>query len=214
MYNKCNYIVLIICSILITTLFSALQKQSPLQLPYIEEYKLDNGMRILISPNYDYPTVYCHLYINSGIVDDTLYGGTLAKSTFWDMFDGTTKYPTGKQIREKIREFGDDGGRFNTRGMSYNKCEIGNYFLKEDIKPAIELYAEVFEQLGALDKLEGFASHYGADFYGLPRNTTTMTLVKESWTVPEQVTLADGTDMVPFFAGQTLQWKLEKAFQA
>ncbi|MEC7133072.1 MAG: dihydroorotase [Pseudomonadota bacterium] len=79
---------------------------------------------------------------------------------------------------------------------------------------AIELYAEVFEQLGAIDKLEGFASHYGADFYGLPRNTTTMTLVKESWTVPEQVTLADGTDMVPFYAGQTLQWKLEKAFQA
>ena len=79
---------------------------------------------------------------------------------------------------------------------------------------AIELYAEVFEQLGAIDKLEGFASHYGADFYGLARNTTTMTLVKESWTVPEQVTLADGTEMVPFFAGQTLQWKLEKAFQA
>ena len=79
---------------------------------------------------------------------------------------------------------------------------------------AIELYAEVFEQLGAIDKLEGFVSHYGADFYGLPRNTTTMTLVKESWTVPEQVTLADGTDMVPFYAGQTLQWKLEKAFQA
>tara|TARA_B100002049_G_C16029604_1_gene353966 strand:- start:12 stop:1058 length:1047 start_codon:yes stop_codon:yes gene_type:complete len=79
---------------------------------------------------------------------------------------------------------------------------------------AIELYAEVFEQLDAIDKLEGFASHYGADFYGLARNTTKMTLVKESWTVPEQVTLADGTDMVPFFAGQTLQWKLEKAFQA
>ena len=78
---------------------------------------------------------------------------------------------------------------------------------------AIELYAEVFEQLGAIDKLEGFASHYGADFYGLPRNTTTMTLVKRTWTVPEQVTLADGTNMVPFFAGQTLQWKLEKAFQ-
>lgn len=78
---------------------------------------------------------------------------------------------------------------------------------------AIELYAEVFEQLGVIDKLEGFASHYGADFYGLPRNDTTMTLIKESWTVPEQVTLADGTDMVPFFAGQTLQWKLEKAFQ-
>ena len=79
---------------------------------------------------------------------------------------------------------------------------------------AIELYAEVFEQLGAMDKLEGFASHFGADFYGLPRNTTTMTLVKQQWQVPEQVTLADGTDMVPFYAGQELQWKLESAFNA
>ncbi|BFT31731.1 dihydroorotase [Alteromonas sp. D210916BOD_24] len=79
---------------------------------------------------------------------------------------------------------------------------------------AIELYAEVFEQLGVIEKLEGFASHYGADFYGLPRNTTKTTLVREAWTVPEQVALADGTEMVPFFAGQTLQWKLQTAFQA
>ncbi len=79
---------------------------------------------------------------------------------------------------------------------------------------AIELYAEVFEQLGVVDKLEGFASHHGADFYGLPRNTTKTTLVREAWTVPEQVTLADGTEMVPFFAGQTLQWKLHTAFEA
>ncbi len=74
---------------------------------------------------------------------------------------------------------------------------------------AIELYAEVFEQLGDVTKLEGFASEYGADFYGLPRNTGTITLVKSAWQVPEQITLADGTDMVPFFAGQTLNWKLE-----
>lgn len=77
---------------------------------------------------------------------------------------------------------------------------------------AIELYAEVFEQLGAIDKLEGFASHNGADFYGLPRNTTTITLEKNQWQVPEQVTLADGTGMVPFYAGQPLQWKLKSAF--
>ena len=73
---------------------------------------------------------------------------------------------------------------------------------------AIELYAEVFEQLDALDKFEAFASENGSDFYGLPRNTGTITLVKESWQVPEMVTLADGTEMVPFFAGQTLNWKL------
>lgn len=74
---------------------------------------------------------------------------------------------------------------------------------------AIELYAEVFEQLGDIGKLEGFASEFGADFYGLPRNTGTITLEKSAWQVPEQIKLADGTDMVPFFAGQTLSWKLK-----
>ena len=76
---------------------------------------------------------------------------------------------------------------------------------------AIELYAQVFEELGVLDKLEGFASHYGADFYRLPRNTDSITLVKESWTVPDEITLPDGSPIVPFFAGQTLSWKLKTA---
>ena len=76
---------------------------------------------------------------------------------------------------------------------------------------AIELYAQVFEELGVLDKLEGFASHYGADFYRLPRNTDSITLVKESWTVPDEITLPDGSPIVPFFAGQTLCWKLKTA---
>ncbi|MDT0596230.1 dihydroorotase [Glaciecola petra] len=79
---------------------------------------------------------------------------------------------------------------------------------------AIELYAQIFEQLDALDKLEGFASHYGPDFYGLPRNDGTITLVKETWKVPELISLADnGTvskqdDIVPFYAGQMLNWQL------
>ena len=71
-----------------------------------------------------------------------------------------------------------------------------------------------YVQFAVANQFFTMANDYGADFYGLPRNTTTMTLVKESWTVPEQVTLADGTDMVPFFAGQTLQWKLRDAFQS
>ena len=73
---------------------------------------------------------------------------------------------------------------------------------------AIELYAKVFEDLGALDKLEGFASQFGPDFYGLERNTSTITLRKETWQVPEKITLANGDSIVPFFAGQTLTWKL------
>ena len=73
---------------------------------------------------------------------------------------------------------------------------------------AIELYAQVFEELGALDKLEGFASLHGPDFYGLPRNTTTITLQRQEWTIPEQIALSTGDDIVPFFAGQAIAWQL------
>ncbi|TLX58347.1 dihydroorotase [Stutzerimonas nosocomialis] len=73
---------------------------------------------------------------------------------------------------------------------------------------AIELYAEAFEQRGALDRLEPFASHFGADFYGLPRNTEQITLVRESWTVPAQLPFGD-RQLVPLRAGESLQWRLE-----
>jgi len=73
---------------------------------------------------------------------------------------------------------------------------------------AMELYAEAFENAGALDKLEGFASFYGADFYGLPRNQTQITLLQESWTVPENLPFA-GDTIVPLRAGQSLRWKLK-----
>ena len=72
---------------------------------------------------------------------------------------------------------------------------------------AIELYAEAFEAAGALDKLEAFASFYGADFYGLPRNTDKVTLRKESWRVPETIPMAEG-ELVPLRAGQEIAWKL------
>lgn len=72
---------------------------------------------------------------------------------------------------------------------------------------AIELYAEAFEEAGALDKLENFASVYGPDFYGLPRNTDSITLRKETWQVPESIPFA-GDELVPLRAGQTIAWKL------
>lgn len=74
---------------------------------------------------------------------------------------------------------------------------------------AIELYTQFFDEMGALDKLEAFTSHFGADFYGMPRNETHITVVKESWTVPESIDLADGSPIVPFFAGKTLDWKVK-----
>ncbi|HWT28145.1 MAG TPA: dihydroorotase [Methylophilaceae bacterium] len=72
---------------------------------------------------------------------------------------------------------------------------------------AIELYAEVFAAAGALDKLEAFASFYGADFYGLPRNQGQVTLTRDAWTVPDELTLG-AEALVPFRAGQTIAWKL------
>ena len=72
---------------------------------------------------------------------------------------------------------------------------------------AIELYAEAFETANALPKLEGFASFFGADFYGLPRNTEKITLLKTPWEVPAE--LAFGTEkLVPLRAGETMGWRL------
>ncbi len=72
---------------------------------------------------------------------------------------------------------------------------------------ALELYAEAFEQAGALDRLEGFASFHGADFYGLPRNTQKITLRREEWQVPATVEFG-GHRLVPLRAGEMVKWKL------
>ncbi|MFY7866242.1 dihydroorotase [Roseateles sp.] len=72
---------------------------------------------------------------------------------------------------------------------------------------ALELYAEAFEAMGALDKLEGFASFNGADFYGLPRNTDRVTLVKQDWTLASAVPFGDA-QLKPLRGGETLSWKL------
>ena len=72
---------------------------------------------------------------------------------------------------------------------------------------AIELYASAFESQNALDKLEGFASIFGADFYGLPHNKETITLKKQDWILPDSYPFAN-TTVVPFMAGKTLGWKL------
>ncbi len=72
---------------------------------------------------------------------------------------------------------------------------------------AIELYAEAFEQRNALDKLEGFASHFGADFYQLPRNQDTITLVREPWTAPSSLAFGE-QQLIPLRAGETLNWRI------
>jgi dihydroorotase len=72
---------------------------------------------------------------------------------------------------------------------------------------AMELYAQAFDAAGALDKLEGFASFHGADFYGLPRNSGTITLKRESWTPPESYAFGE-TSLKPLAAGEALQWRM------
>jgi dihydroorotase len=78
---------------------------------------------------------------------------------------------------------------------------------------AIELYAEAFEQAGALHRLEGFASHFGADFYRLPRNQDCITLEQIDWTVPDSYPLGEG-QVVPMRAGEAIHWRLCAAPEA
>ncbi len=75
---------------------------------------------------------------------------------------------------------------------------------------ALELYAEAFDSVGKLDKLEGFASFYGADFYGLPRNTGRITLRRESWTLPDALPFGEAL-LKPLRGGEALAWRCVKA---
>jgi dihydroorotase len=85
-------------------------------------------------------------------------------------------------------------------GLKENACGCAGCY---SAFAALELYAEAFEQANALDKLEGFASFYGADFYRLPRNTDTITLEKQTWTIPNTY-----SEITPLKAGENLSWKL------
>ena len=71
---------------------------------------------------------------------------------------------------------------------------------------ALELYAEAFDAVGALDKLQGFASHHGPAFYGLPRNTGTVTLIRQPWVLPETVPFGDA-QLKPLRGGEALAWR-------
>jgi len=73
---------------------------------------------------------------------------------------------------------------------------------------AMEMYAQAFDDAGALDRLEGFASFHGPDFYGLPRNTGRITLARQAWTLPETLPFGDA-DIKPLFGGETLAWRMQ-----
>ena len=90
------------------------------------------------------------------------------------------------------------------KGLKENACGCAGCYTALH---ALELYAEIFEAVDALDKLEGFASFYGPDFYRLPRNQAQVTLQKHEWMIPDELSLGD-TTLVPLDAGRTLSWKL------
>jgi dihydroorotase len=96
------------------------------------------------------------------------------------------------------------------RAAKENACGCAGMFTAH---AAIELYAEAFDELGRLDRLQGFASHFGADFYGLPRHDDVITLIKEPWVPPVSYDFGDGT-LVPYRGGELVAWRLESAADA
>ncbi|HEY0746832.1 MAG TPA: dihydroorotase [Steroidobacteraceae bacterium] len=118
--------------------------------------------------------------------------------------------------REALREAATSGnGRFflgtdsapHEKNAKESACGCAGMFTAH---AAIELYAEAFASVGRLDRLEGFASHFGADFYGLPRHTDSITLLNEPWTVPAAYVFGNGT-LIPYRAGEAVGWRLEAA---
>ncbi|GGI21111.1 dihydroorotase [Oxalicibacterium faecigallinarum] len=89
------------------------------------------------------------------------------------------------------------------KGMKEHACGCAGCYTALH---ALELYAEAFDRVNALDKLEGFASFHGPDFYNLPRNTATVTLRRETWEIPAELPMGNNT-LVPLAAGETMGWK-------
>ena len=99
------------------------------------------------------------------------------------------------------------------RGQKESACGCAGIYTAH---AALELYADVFERMNALDRLEGFAAHHGADFYGLPRNTGEVTLEQSEWEVVTGYPVVEETstpaigEITPLLAGETLRWKLRE----
>ncbi|OZI40902.1 dihydroorotase [Bordetella genomosp. 1] len=92
----------------------------------------------------------------------------------------------------------------HARGLKEHACGCAGCYTALH---AMELYATAFDQVGRIDKLEGFASFHGPDFYGLPRNTGTLTLVRETFQIPEELPFGN-TTLVPLAAGESLSWRV------
>lgn len=129
------------------------------------------------------PHLYCLPVLKRNVHQDALLA--CIKSGSPKFFLGTDSAPHARHTKE-------------------NACGCAGCFTAP---AALEMYAEIFEALGALAKLEAFASFHGPDFYGLPRNTGKVTLRKESWTLPADYPFGEHS-IIPLKAGESLQWKV------
>lgn len=129
------------------------------------------------------PHLYCLPVLKRNIHQQALLD--FVKSGSSKVFLGTDSAPHARHTKE-------------------NACGCAGCFTAP---AALELYAEVFESIDALDKLEGFASHHGPDFYGLPRNTQTIKLRKQPWVLDKELVFGEH-HIIPLKAGDTLHWKV------
>ena len=130
-----------------------------------------------------HPHLYCMPILKRETHREALIAAAISGSP--KFFLGTDSAPHAKHLKESAL------------------CGAGCY----TAPLALELYAEIFEDAGALDRLEGFASVHGAAFYGLPKNRDKVTLERTHWTVPEQYAV-NGETLVPLLAGETLRWRV------
>ena len=131
------------------------------------------------------PHLYCLPVLKRNVHQDALL--EFVKSSSPKLFLGTDSAPHARHTKEQA-------------------CGCAGCF---SAPAALELYAEVFESLGVLTKLEAFASHYGPDFYGLPRNTQRITLRKQPWVLDKELWFGEH-HIVPLKAGDTLHWKVHR----
>lgn len=129
------------------------------------------------------PHHYCLPVLKRKLHQDALVAAAISGNP--KFFLGTDSAPHAQQLKE-------------------NACGCAGIY---SAHAAIELYAEIFEANDALDKLEGFASFYGADFYQLPRNKTKITLKKETWKIPDYYDFGNER-LIPLKAGEEIQWKI------
>jgi len=134
-----RYIILLIL-FAVTTIHGQI---SDYTLPDIEEYILNNNMRVLISPNYESPTINISMYINAGKMDSPYDKPTLGETVFFELDEGTKKYPKKDQLKEKLFSLGAARGSFKKMWFNDDHAIINHDCLKEDARDCIEIFAEI-----------------------------------------------------------------------